>query len=62
MLDRLVGACIAFLAAAVAIYMAVKLIESVAATLLVIVAVIGALIIAGFVGRVLWRRHRLDRW
>ena len=62
MLDRLVGICFAVLAAAVAIYVAVRLIESVAATLMIIVAVIGSVVIAGFVARLLWRRHRSDRW
>lgn len=62
MLDRLIGTCFAVLAAAVAIYVAVRLIESVAATLLIIVAVIGSVGIAGLVGRLLWRRHRSDRW
>lgn len=62
MLDRLVGICFAVLAAAVAIYVAVQLIESVAATLMIIVAVIGSVGIAGFVARLLWRRHRSDRW
>jgi len=62
MLDRLIGTCFAVLAAAVAIYVAVRLIESVAATLMIIVAVIGSAVIAGFVTRLLWRRHRSDRW
>ncbi len=62
MLDRLVGICFAVLAAAVAIYVAVRLIESVAATLMIIVAVIGSVVIAGFAARLLWRRHRSDRW
>jgi hypothetical protein len=61
-LDRLLGACLAVLAAAVAIYVAVRLIESVAATLLIIVAVIGSVVIAGFIARLLWRRHGSDRW
>ena len=62
MLDRLVGTCFAVLAAAVAIYVAVRLIESVAATLMIIVAVIGSVVIAGLFARLLWRRHRPDRW
>lgn len=62
MLDRFVGTCFAVLAAAVAIYVAVRLIESVAAALMVIVAVIGSVVIAGFGARLLWRRHRSDRW
>jgi len=62
MFDGLIGACFALLAAVVAIYVAVRLIESVAATLVIIVAVIGSVVIAGFVARLLWRRHRTDRW
>lgn len=62
MLDRVLGTCFALVAAAVAIYVAVRLIESVAAALLVIVAVIGGLVIAGTVARLLWRRRRMDRW
>lgn len=58
MLDRLVGVCFTLLAAAVAIYVAVRLIESVAVTLIAIVAGIGGLVIV----RLLWRRYRSDRW
>jgi hypothetical protein len=50
------------LAAAVSIYVAMRLIESVAVTLIVIVAAIGGLIIVSFVIRVLWRRHHMNRW
>jgi hypothetical protein len=62
MFNRLIGGCFALLAAAVAIYVAVRLIESVAATLIAIAAVLGALLIIGLVARLLWRRHRIDRW
>ena len=62
MLDRLFGICFAMLAAAVAVYVAVRLIESVAATLVAIVAVIGGLILLSFVTRLLWRRWRINRW
>lgn len=62
MLDRLIGACLGVLAMAVTVYVAVRLIESVAATLVLIVAVIGGLFIVGFIARLLWRRHRMDRW
>lgn len=62
MLHRLVGTCSALLAAAVAIYVAVRLIESVAMALVAIVAVIGGLFVLGFAGRLLWRRHRIGRW
>lgn len=50
------------LAAAVSIYAAVRVIEAVAVTLIVIVAAISCLIIGGFVIRVLWRRHHMNRW
>ena len=62
MLNRLVGICFGVLAAVASIYVAVRLIESVAVTLIVIVAAIGGLIIGGFVIRVLWRRHHMNRW
>lgn len=62
MLDRLVGACLAFLTAAFAVYVAVRLIESVTAALIVIAAVIGGLVIVvGLIG-VLRRRRWPDRW
>ena len=62
MLDRLLGFCVAVLAAAVAVYVAVKLIESVAAGLVIIGAVIGGLVIVSWVIRLVWRRGRVDRW
>lgn len=62
MLDRMVGACLTLLVAAVAVYVAVRLIESVFTTLIVIAAVIGGLAIGGAVVRLLWRRHRMDGW
>ena len=62
MLDRLVGICLALLVAAVAIYVAVRLIESIAAELVDIVAVIGGLVIMGFIASLLWRRNRINRW
>lgn len=62
MLDRLIGICLALLASAVAIYVAVRLIESIAAALVSIVAVIGGLIILGFITSLLWRRNRMNRW
>lgn len=62
MLDRLFGICFVMLAAAVAIYVAVRLIESVAGALVVIVAVLGGFFLVGFVVRLLWRRQRMDRW
>ena len=62
MLDRLTGACLVFLAGAVAVYVAVRLIESVAAALVVIAAVTGGLVIVFWVARLLLRRRWLDRW
>lgn len=62
MKERVFGFCFALLATAVAIYVAVRLIESVAATLMLIVAVIGSVLIVVAVVRLLWRRHRTDRW
>lgn len=62
MLDRLVGICFAVLAAAVAIYVAVRLVESVAPALVVIVAVIGGLIIVSLLVRLWWRHHSTGRW
>ena len=61
-MGRLVGASFALLTAAIAVYVAVRLIESVAAALIVIAAVIGVLGLIGLVIRVLWQRHRMDRW
>lgn len=61
LLDRLVAASFSLLAAAVAIYVAVRLVESVFSTLIVIIAVIGGLSVLGFAARLLWR-HRMDRW
>lgn len=62
MLDRLIGICVTLLAAAVAIYVAVRLIESIAAALVSIVAVVGGLVIMGFIASLLWRRNRMNRW
>ena len=62
MLDRIVGYCLAVLFAAVAIYIAVRFIESVTAALVVIAAVIGGAVIAGFAVRLLWRRGWMNRW
>ena len=62
MLHRLVGTCSALLAAAVAIYVAVRLIESVAMALIAIIAVFGGFVVLGFAARLLWRRQRIDRW
>ena len=62
MLDRLIGICFMLLGAAVAIYVAVRLIESIAAALISIVAVVGGLVVLGLIGSLLWRRNRVNRW
>ena len=62
MLDRLIGICFVLLAAAVAIYVAVRLIESIAAALISIVAVVGGLVVLGLIVSLLWRRNRMNRW
>ena len=62
MVDRLTGICFTVLAAAVAIYVAVRVIESVAAALVIIVASIGGLVIVSFIANLLWRRHGSGRW
>jgi hypothetical protein len=60
-LDRLIGLCVRLLIAAMAVYAAVRLIESVAAALLVIAAVTGGGYVVALLGRALWRRHAI-RW
>ncbi len=62
MLDRLIGICLTLLAVTVAIYVAVRLIESIAAALVGIVAVVGGLVVLGFIASLLWRRNRMNRW
>ena len=62
MVDRLLGVCLVLLAAALAIYVAVRLIESVAAALVAIAAGLGGVLIVGFAARLLWRWHRINRW
>jgi len=61
-LDRLAGACLAFLAGAVAVYVAVRLIESVTAALVVIAAVAGGLLIALWIAAAIRRRRWPGRW
>lgn len=62
MLDRLVGLCFTLLVVAVALTVAVHLIEAVWPALVMIIATIGGLVILGFVMRLLWSRHRTNRW
>lgn len=62
MLDRLTGLCLSLFICAVALYVAVRLIESVAGTLLLIVAAAGAVIALGLVLTAVWRRYRVHRW
>jgi hypothetical protein len=59
--DRLFGLCVGFLIAAAAVYVGVRLIESVAAALLVIAAATGGLYLVALLGQALWRRHA-GRW
>jgi len=61
-LDRLAGACLAFLAGAVAVYVAVRLIESVAAALVVIAAAVGGLLIVSWIAASVRRRRWPSRW
>lgn len=60
--DRLAGACLAFLAGAVAVYVAVRLIESVTAGLVIIAAVTGGLLIAVWIVTAVRRRRWPGRW
>jgi hypothetical protein len=57
-IERIIGVCLTLLAAAVAIYIAVRLIESIASTLIIMVAAGGALAVLSW----LWRRHQGSRW
>jgi hypothetical protein len=61
-LDRLAGACLAFLAGAVAVYAAVRLIESVAAALVIIAAAVGGLLIVSWIAAAVRRRRWPSRW
>ena len=62
MIDRLFWFCFAVLAAALAIYVTVRLIESIAAALIAIVAAIGGVIVLSIVVRFVWWRHRMNHW
>ena len=62
MINKLVKVCVMLLLAATAIYVAVRLIESVTAALVIIAAVAGGLIVAGLVARILWRVRQMNRW
>ena len=62
MVDRLVSICFTLLVAAMTIYVAVRLIESIAAALISIVAVVGGLVALGFIVSLVWRRNRMNRW
>ena len=61
-MEWLLRACLALLAAAIAINLAVRLVESVAAALLIIVAAVGGLVVVGFVVRLCWQRRGAGRW
>ena len=62
MLDRFIGICFTLLVAAVEIYVAVRLIESIATALVGIVAVVGGLVVLGFITSLLWRRNHTNGW
>ena len=62
MLDRFIGICFTLLAAAVAIYLAVRLIESIATALISIVSVVGGVIVLSFIGKLIWRRNHTNGW
>jgi hypothetical protein len=62
MFDRLTGACMGFLTAAAALYMAVRLIELIAVPLIVIAAVIGGLTGLCWVIVLVYRRYWSSRW
>ncbi len=62
MLVRLPGVAVGVLASAVAIYVAVRLIESVATQLVVIGGCFAVMLMLLWVFRVLWRRQRANRW
>ncbi len=62
MVDRLVSICFTLLVVAMTIYVAVRLIESIAAALISIVAVVGGLVALGFIVSLVWRRNRMNRW
>ena len=62
MVDRLVSICFTLLVAAMTIYVAVRLIESIAAALISIVAVVEGLVALGFIVSLVWRRNRMNRW
>jgi hypothetical protein len=62
MLGRLASYSLALLASALAIFFAVRLIESVATALIVIAALASGMIMAGFAVWILWRRGRMNRW
>lgn len=59
---RLVSACLGLLGAAIAVNVAIHLIESIAVPLIVLVIVIGGLVALAISGRQWWWRHRADRW
>ena len=56
LLDRLVGGCVAVLAAAIALYLAVRLIEAIWVVLVLIV--LSVLAVVGLVAAVRWHSQR----
>ncbi len=62
MIERAVHACLALLVGAIALYLAVKLLASIAGVLLETLFITAVLVALGFVVGRLWRRHRINRW
>ncbi len=60
--ERLLRLCLVLLVCAVAVHWAVRLIESVAGTLLFIAAVVGGVVVLGGIARLIWRRYSANRW
>lgn len=59
---RLVSACLGLLGAAIAVDVAIHVIESIAVPLIVLAIVVGGVITLVISGHQWWRRHRADRW
>ncbi|GFG50798.1 hypothetical protein CQY20_24885 [Mycolicibacterium agri] len=59
-LDRLMGSCIGILVAAIAIYCAVRLIESILPTLIVIIGIVA--LIAAIIGLIVVFSTWRNRW
>ncbi|WP_298209103.1 hypothetical protein [Ferrimicrobium sp.] len=62
MVERMVRACLALLIGAIALYLAIRLIASIAGIVLDTVLIAATLMAFGFIVTRLWRRYRTDRW